>query len=181
MKEVLIWQSIDMYSNEELEEYKNNYKSMREADGEEPIAEDELYNIVAEDNDFSWECEKDNFDIPSNKIVNFAHCGGWQGFRERCFQIGDNVNRILYSPMTCPSSLKLYADRYDIRGLEYHHDSRFAGGGNQYLFREIKDKFVGREDEVLPRCLDENGELDMKKVKYYTKSLRPYVKRVYGR
>ena len=174
IKEVLIWQSVDFMSNEEIEEYKKGLAEYKE-EGEVS------YEDIEDDNNFSWECELDNFNIPSNKIINFAHCGRWNGFSEHCFQIGNNVNRILYSPLTCDSSLKLYADRYDVRGTEYHHDSRFAGGGNQYLFREIRDEFVGREDEVLPRCLDENGELDMKKVKYYTKSLRPYVKRVYGR
>lgn len=182
MKEVLIWQSIDMYSNEELEEYKNNYKSMREADGEEPVSEDELYDIVSEDNDFSWECEKDNFDIPSNPIVMFGDIGSWQGFHKGIHIIGHNVNSVLNSAYSSPTSLKVYADRYNVKAIEYHHDSRFAGGGNDYLYRELKDKFVGKESEILANCYDrETDSFNYDRIKYYTRSLRPYVKRIYGR
>ena len=178
-KEVTIWQDIDFLSSEELEDYK---KSMKEFRAEEDIelSDEDAYNEVLEDNAFSHECELDNFNIPSNTIVLFAHAGTWHGFVNHCFQIGNNVNKILYSPMSCPTTLRVYADRHNVRGIEYHHDSRFAGGANTYLYREIKDEFVGREDEVLPKCQNEDGSLNMHKVKYYTKSLRPYVKKVYG-
>ena len=178
-KEVLIWEDVDMMSLEDVKKYEEDIKSFLEEEGRE-YDDNEVTDRLYDDNQFSWECERDNFNIPSNTIVNFAHCGAWNGWSWRCFQIGKNINRIMYSPMNCNTSLKLYADRYNVRGLEYHHDSRFAGGGNEYLFREIKSEFIGREDEILPKCLNEDGELDMKKVSYYTKSLRPYVKQVYG-
>ena len=182
-KEVLIWEDLDMMSLEDRENYEKDIRQMMSEEGmsEEEITDRDIADRIYDDNQFSWECELQNLDIPSNKIINFAYVGGWQGFSWHCFQIGNNVNRIMYSPMKCDTTLKLYADRYNVKGLEYHHDSRFAGGGNEYLFREIKDEFVGREDEVLNKCYNyETRELDMNKVKYYTKSLRPYIKKVYG-
>lgn len=182
-KEVLIWEDLEMMSLKDREQYEKDIKGMMLDEGfsEEEITDNDIYDRIYDDNQFSWECEVDNFNIPSNRIINFAHCGTWNGWSWHCFQIGNNVNKIMYSPMRCNTTLKLYADRYNVKGLEYHHDSRFAGGGNEYLFREIKDEFVGREDEVLERCYNqETGELLMDKVKYYTKSLRPYVKKVYG-
>lgn len=178
-KEVTIWEDVDFMTKEQVEQYKKDMKSIREEDGME-LSDDELYDEVVEDNKFSWECELSNFNIPSNTIVLFANVGTWQGFRSHCFQIGNNVNKILYSPMTCDTTLKVYADRYNVRGIEYHHDSRFAGGGNDYLYREVKDEFIGREDEILPRCQNSDGSLNYNKIKYYTKSLRPYIKEVYG-
>ena len=179
-KEVTIWQDVDFLSLEELKKYKEEMQEYRREDGEEDLSDDELYQAVCDDNAFSWDCEKENFNIPSNPIVLFARVGTWQGFRSHCFQIGNNINKILYSPMKCDTCLKLYADRFNVRGVEYHHDSRFAGGANEYLYREIKDEFVGREDEVLPRCQNEDGTINYNKIKYYTKSLRPYVKKVFG-
>lgn len=180
-KEITIWQDTAFMTNEEMEQYKKDMlQNAHEMGEEEELSDSDLYERVVDDNNFSWECEVANFNIPSNTIVLFAKAGTWQGFSDHCFQIGKNVNKILYSPLRCDSTLKVYADRYNIRGIEYHHDSRFAGGGNEYLYREIKDEFVGREDEVLARCQNEDGTTNYDRVKYYTKSLRPYVKQVFG-
>ena len=107
--------------------------------------------------------------LTDGRILAIADLGLWNGrkqgykilyeFANSIFSISEDYN-------------EYYSDGYNIRANCTHHD-----GTNHILYRVI------REDRNIQNLLDAiyNGEeITRKKLNYYTKSLHPYVRRVYG-
>ena len=117
-----------------------------------------------------YDCEKTNLDkVLPNNIVAFGTVGVWTGNHSGYKVLGDNLNDIL-SCCEC-DDLYVYTDRYDVHGSFSHHD-----GTHHLTFRLIKD---GVDiDNFLEKVYD--GEYTQKDITRYTKSLRPFVKEIYG-
>ena len=101
-------------------------------------------------------------------IVAFANLGLWDGRHNGGKVIGNNVSKILYSDC---DYVDWYCDKYNVRCTATHHD-----GTNHIVYRVAKSREDAEKivDEIAYNGMTE--EEFMKK----TKSLRPYVAKVYG-
>ena len=143
---------------------------------EHPDVEDEAekYRLVEAQNDLYLDDERMNLNIPTKgKILVIAKLGLWDGVRS-AYKILDkqNISEILHEN-NC-DVITWYCDGHNIKGTGYHHD-----GTNEYEYREIRE---GKEDSIyhLLRRLASNKPVSRKMINYYTKSVAPQVKEVYG-
>ncbi len=164
MKKVIWSSEIDLDEWKEfIEEEKENGRIAPEDNG---------YMAVWEQLTDYLEDEKMNLDVPlAGRILVIGDIGRWNG-RQLGVKIIDtkNVNAI-FDGVDIDYS-EWWFDGYNIRGKEAHHD-----GTNFYEFREI------REDRDIDNliCRVRNGkELTRQAINYYTKSIAPHVKKVYG-
>ena len=102
-------------------------------------------------------------------IVCFASLGLWNGRRNGAKLVGTNVKEILYDN-NC-DLITWYCDVYNVRCDASHHDGR-----NHYLYRVVDTK------EKAERLINKIAFEDMSEEEFRraTKSLRPYVAKVYG-
>lgn len=127
------------------------------------------YDTYSEECSLNIDDERANLNVKVDGcIVAFANLGLWDGRHNGGKVIGNNVRKILYSDC---DYIDWYCDRYNVRCTATHHD-----GTNHIVYRVAKsledaEKIV---DEVAYKGMTE--EEFMKK----TKSLRPYVAKVYG-
>jgi hypothetical protein len=101
-------------------------------------------------------------------IVCFARLGLWDGRRTGGGISGIKVKDILHSKC---DYLDWYCDRHNVRCNATHHD-----GTNHYLYRVAKDIIQARN--IVDRIA--SGEMTEEQFRKATRSLRPYVARVYG-
>jgi hypothetical protein len=153
-----------IWSNQEFDEWE---KSML-ADGED---EDTLtYERYYNDCEIDFGDERMNLDVDvEGVIVCFASLGLWNGRVNGAKVVGTNVRDILYDN-NC-DYLTWYCDKYNVRCDAVHHDGR-----NHYLYRVVKDR------ETADRIVDKIAYKDMSEEQFRraTRSLRPYVSKVYG-
>lgn len=113
--------------------------------------------------------ERGNLDIKvEGCIVAFADLGLWDGRHQGGGIIGSNVKDILRSEC---DYLDWYCDRYNVHCRASHHD-----GTNYYLYRVAKSR---EQAENLINAIAYKGMTKEQFMKA-TKSLRPYVAKVYG-
>lgn len=113
--------------------------------------------------------ERSNLDMNINGvIVCFADLGLWNGRYKGSKIIGSNVKDILSSEC---DYLDWYCDRYNVRCEAHHHD-----GTNYLLYRVAKDR---EQAERLANAIAYGGMTE-EKFRKATRSLRPYVAKVYG-
>lgn len=132
--------------------------------------EDEKYEAMHELNDMYYYDELMNLDcqLPGDILV-IADLGLWNGRKSGYKVIGNNLNNILKT--FCGDYYEVYFDGYNIRAKDTHHD-----GTNYYEFRLIRPD---RNIEVLKEKIY-NDDFSRQDINYYTKSLAPYVKEIYG-
>ena len=127
------------------------------------------YERYMEDCDQYLYDERDNLDVPvDGVIVCFAVLGLWDGKHNGAKTFGSNVKNILYSN---DDYLDWYCDRYNVRCTGVHHD-----GTNTYLYRVAKSR---EQAENLVQAIAYEGMTE-EQFRKATKSLRPYVAKVYG-
>lgn len=148
------------------EDYQNYLEEMDMNESEYSFEEwinDEISNWL--------NAEEVNLDIPCGEILCIASLGLWNGTHQG-YKIlrGGNVKHIFSA--TCGDLVEFYTDRYNVRCSDTHHD-----GTNTYLFREIRE---GVDIDKLCQKIYDGEEIDCKTLNRYTKSLRPYVAKVYG-
>jgi hypothetical protein len=113
--------------------------------------------------------ERANLDVEVNGvIVAFGVLGLWDGNHNAACTFGNKVKNILKSEC---DYLDWYCDRYNVRCRASHHD-----GTNYYLYRVAKDR------EQAKRLVDAIAYEGMTEEAFRraTRSLRPYVAKVYG-
>lgn len=113
--------------------------------------------------------ERANLDVEVNGvIVAFGVLGLWDGNHNAACTFGNKVKNILKSEC---DYLDWYCDRYNVRCRASHHDST-----NYYLYRVAKDR------EQAKRLVDAIAYEGMTEEEFRkaTRSLRPYVAKVYG-
>ena len=154
------------------DDWKEGYKETAEANGWDEDTDDEnnLWNYIYEELDRYIDDERMNLDVSTDgRILAIADIGRWYG-RKPGYKILDETANSIFS--ISEDYNEYYSDGYNIRANCVHHD-----GTNHILYRVI------REDRNLNNLLYAicNGEeITRKKLNYYTKSLEPYVAKVYG-
>ena len=159
-----------IWTNDDYDEWercmKIDYPDGVDEDGEEIDLSEERYY---EDCDTNLYDERSNLDIPvDGVIVAFGVLGLWDGNHNAACTFGNKVKNILKSEC---DYLDWYCDRYNVRCRASHHD-----GTNYYLYRVAKDR------EQAKRLVDAIAYEGMTEEEFRksTKSLRPYVAKVYG-
>ena len=177
-KHTTIWKSYGMYDLEELEQYEKDAKEiildrMYDEDiTEKDITDSDIQEEIYQDIDFSFDAEKCNLNKELNgRILVIADIGLWDGRRTGYKILGNNLNEILTTGIGCDEK-EIYCDAYNVYAQGYHHDGR-----NYVEFREIRED---RNIENLTHKLYSRQPVSRREINYYTKSLRPYVKEVYG-
>lgn len=168
-KHETIWKSYGMYSLEEIEQAEKNAKERLE---EFEDTTTDVDSAVYEDIDMWFDDERLNLHkILDGRILAIASMGLWDGRKSGYKILGNNLNEILTCEIGCDEK-ELYYNSYNVYAEGYHHDGR-----NYVEFREI------REDRNIEKLLDKiylGQEVTRREINYYTKSLRPYIKEIFG-
>ena len=171
-KEHVIWKSYGMYGTKELEELEQSEREHLKENGFEDYETIDVTDTIYEDIDMWFEDEQSNlYKELDGRILAIANMGLWNGRRAGYKILGTNLNEVLTSSIGCDEK-KVYYDGYNVCALGCHHD-----GYNTVEFREI------REDRDIDKLLNKiymNEPITNKEINYYTRSLRPYVKDIYG-
>ena len=171
-KHTTIWKSYGMYDLKELEKFEKDVKELLEEDAVENITEEKITDEVYFQIDKCFEDEKCILNKELNgRILCIASMGLWNGRRSGYKILGNNLNEVLTCGIGCDEK-EVYCDGRNILAKGYHHD-----GSNSVEFREI------REDRNIENLLDKiysGQEVTRKEINYYTRSLRPYIKQIYG-
>ena len=168
MKKRIIWSNMNINPDD----WKEGYKEIAEENGWDENTDDEnnLWNYIYEELDHYIDDERMNLDVTTDgRILVVTDIGLWYGRRQGYRILDGNVKNILSADV---DYVEWYSDGYNIKATAAHHD-----GTNYYEYRVI------REDRNIQNLLDAiyNGEeITRKKLNYYTRSLEPYVRRVYG-
>lgn len=170
MKKLAIWSNRDI----DFDAWKDSlieYQKENEYDNPEDVTDSDVYNFIEESLSNQLDDERWNLNVTTDgRILVIATLGLWNGMKQGYHILGiRNVNAIFSHHY---GYTEWYSDGYNIRAIDVHHD-----GTNYYEYRVI------REDRNIQNLLDAiyNGEeITRKKLNYYTKSLHPYVAKVYG-
>ena len=131
------------------------------------VSNEEIYDSI-------WESlgdEKCNLDKEINgRIIAFASLGLWDGRHVGYRKLGSNLNGI-FRVAENYDDVEFYADKYNVRATLAHHD-----GTNYILFRYVED--YDKADRICEKIY--NGEMDEQEFMKATKSLRPFVAKIYG-
>ena len=153
-----------IWTNNDYEEWKEcciKYDGMSE--------EETTYERYWEERSWDIDDERDNLNVQVDGcIVAFCDLGLWDGRHNGGAVIGSNVKDILSSDC---DYIKWYCDRYNVNCTAIHHD-----GTNNYIYRVAKDK------NTAMKLINKIVYDGMTKEQFFkkTKSLRPYVVKVYG-
>lgn len=127
------------------------------------------YERYMDDMDNALYDERANLDVPvDGVIVCFADLGLWDGHHQGAKKFGSYVKNILHS--NCEFN-DWFCDRYNVRCEASHHD-----GSNSYLYRVAKDE---EQANRLVQAIAYEGMTE-EEFRKATRSLRPYVAKVYG-
>lgn len=141
-------------------------------DKPENISDEDVWEYIYNDIEYSYNDELLNLNVDTEgEIIAIASMGLWNG---RCsgYKILDknNLKEILY----CGSEdfNHLYYDGFNVYKKASHHD-----GTNHIMFREV------RPDVDIEKLFDKiynNEPISKATLNRYTRSLRRYVKQIYG-
>ena len=159
-----IWSSEWFYNEQLKEDYQKDMQEINEDENFEVTDDmwaDEV-NLYLEDERLNLNKEVDGV------IIAFANLGRWNGRFDGYKIYGNNIKDILYTE--CDDA-EWYGQNHNIRATLYHHD-----GHNNMLYRVAKDRDTA--EKIAEKIY--NGELDEAGFMKRTKSLYPYVAKVYG-
>ena len=165
-KHNIIWSSIIT-----AEDWEDDYRECNEIEGDEEINELDVYSWASETNDTYLDDARCDLAIPVGEIICIASLGLWDGRRMGYKHMGHKVSDCLSSN---DDDIEWYCDSHNLCGVGYHHD-----GTNYYIYRVLKD---GLSDEQVSNFENKlyYGTATKKDVSRYTRSLLPYVQKVYG-
>ena len=164
-KENIIWSNLHV----NYEDWEDDFRDYLDVNGYEEDEVD-LYEWVDETLSIYLQDERENLNKNVDGcIVAFADLGLWDGHHNGAKVVGENVKNILRG--SCGDYVKWYCDQYNVRCYDCHHD-----GTNHYLYR------VAKSYEDAKRLVDKiaYGGMTEKQFRKATRSLRPYVAKVYG-
>lgn len=166
----IIWTSEVDTSDEAVAEFRETYAEI----GVEFNSDDDAIRAMYDLNQDYLADEKANLDIPlDHPILVIADLGLWHGRRQGYKVIGKNVKDILSFTCGDPDEITYFADAYNVRADDTHHD-----GTNHYTFRVLR----GDEDECWPLldAIYKGSEVTSSLLNRYSRSVLPYVADVYG-
>lgn len=159
-----IYKSYGLLSEDDIKEIKQGLSEANEIPLEE-VPDD----WVIRDAYYTLDDERANLNVQINGvIVGFVEMGLWNGKAKGLRVLGNNLSDIL---ATFCDDAHWYADKYNVRGKMLHHD-----GTNYVLYRYIDNIKQAENLKYLIRqnLIDEQGFMKR------TKSIRPFVAKVYG-
>ena len=134
------------------------------------LSDSEKDDIIYSDIESWYDAEKMNLDIQlDDDIIAIADLGLWNGRVSGYKLLSNNLNEVLN---VHGDTIEIYAENRNIRARASHHD-----GTNYILFRKI------RNDRDIDKLLDriyEGKPISSSLLNYYTESLYPEIKEVYG-
>ena len=168
MKKRIIYDDINI----DFDEWKKELIYVRE-DNQMPtdVTDNEVWEFIYEMLAIHKEDEMDNLNVlTEGPIIAIADLGLWNG-RVQGYRIfgSSTVNDIF---KVSEDYNEYYSDGRDIRATCVHHD-----GTNHILYRVMRKN---RNPDQLLYNLYHGKEITRKQLNYYTKSLHPYVAKVYG-
>jgi hypothetical protein len=169
MKKKIIWSNMNL----DIEDWRDGYKEYLELNDmdDDPDDESAIYEWMCDMNAEYIYDERANLNkVVDGRILVIGDIGRWNG-RVHGYKIinSGKIADILYSEC---DYVEWYGDGYNIRSVGIHHDGR-----NYAEYRVI------REDRNIENLLDDiydGKEISRAKLNYYTRSLYPYVAKVYG-
>ena len=157
-----------IYTNDySIEEYREFLEQ------EYPDSENIWDEIVMETIELNLEDERTNLDIRlGENIVALADIGRWNGRVNGYKELGNNLANILYS--SCDGDVEWFVDGTNVRCTESHHD------GTNYITYRVWSEGLSdaQKDNFITKWLE--GVAASKDITRYTKSLKPYVDKVYN-
>ena len=168
MKKRIIWSDLNI----NYEDWKESYKEFIEINGldADPEDPDKLYEYVHETLTHYLNDEFVNLNVPTEgRVIAIADLGLWNGRKQGYRILTKSVNSLF---IVNEDYNEYYSDGYNIKATCVHHD-----GVNYIEYRVI------REDRNIQNLLNDiydGKEITRKQLNYYTKSLHPYVAKVYG-
>lgn len=169
MKKRIIWSNIGL----DPDDWKEDYKEIAEINGWDEDTDDSenLWRYVQETNAMYLDDERANLNVKiDGRILVIADLGLWDGRHQGYKILKDNVSEILYDRDA--EYAEWYSDGHNIKATVHHHD-----GTNYYEYRVIREN---RNIQNLLNAIYNGDEITRKMLNYYTKSLHPYVAKVYG-
>ena len=165
MKKRIIWSNRDIDYDQWKEDLIQYNKEMGYNNPEDVHAKD-VFHFVDESLSNYLDDERMNLNVETEgRIIAIADVGLWNGRVQGYRILGKNVNEIF---QIHEDYNEYYSDGHNIKATCIHHD-----GTNYIEYRVI------REDKNIDNLFD-GTEITRKRLNYYTKSLLPYVKKVYG-
>ena len=172
MKNRIIWSN----TNLDIADWKEGYKEFLE-DNEidrDPNDENDIYDWMLETNDEYLNDERMNLNVHTDgRIVAIANLGFWNGRRMGYKLLDHNVNDCLQFEKDC-SYAEFYCDRYNLCSTQHHHD-----GSHCITYREFRPGITSDQADNFCWKLYE-GKATQKDITRYTRSLKPYINKVYG-
>lgn len=141
-------------------------------DKPENIDDNDVWDRIYSDIDWSFEEELKNLDVETDgDIIAIANMGLWHG-RRLGYKILDKNN--LKEVLCCGNKdyNHLYYDGFNVYKKAIHHD-----GTNHIMFREVRPDV---NIEKLCDMIYNNEVISRATLNKYTRSLRRYVKKIYG-
>ena len=166
-----IWQNYDL----NLEDWKEGLLENREANGlPTNVDDDTLREEMYELNNNYLDDARMNLNIKTEgRIVCIAEFGLWDGKHSGYKLYNHNTKDCLELFKDCDYA-DFYVDRYDFRCRQTHHDASHV-----CVYRELKPSISSDQaDNFLWKVY--NGTVTKKDITRYTRSLAPYIKKVYG-
>lgn len=165
-KKHIIWSSLDR----DEENWKESFEEHCEIN-ELDMEKEDIYEYISDMLGEYFQDEMSNLSVPCGDILVIADLGLWNG-RHSAYKIirSGKVNGIL--GVDTMDDAEFYCDQYNVLADIYHHD-----GCNHLEFREIKK---GVNIQPLLDMLYNQEEVSRDIIRRYTKSMRPYIKKVYG-
>ena len=156
-----------IWSNDDFDEW---LKCMI-ADMSKDETEDDFDEARYSEDCSSWlSDERLNLNIPIDGcIVCFAVLDLWNGRYNGAKIIGDNIKNILRD--SCGDYVTWFCDRFNVQCEDRHHD-----GTNVYLYR------IAKNHEQAEKLVNKvaHGGMTEEEFRKATRSLRPFIAKIYG-
>lgn len=165
--ERVIWDNMDS------EDFDIQEKNLRDAYCDEypDITEDGLKDLMYEDNSRFLDDVRDNLNIKlDGDIIAIASLGLWDGRRQGYKLLKSRNIKDIFSS-EC-DYVKWFSDGKDLKSEQHHHD-----GTNFITYREVKS---GVNIDKLTDSIYNGETISNRRLGYYTKSIIPRIKEVYG-
>lgn len=170
-----IWSSESYYMQDSdvQEQYKKDIMEQYERD-EDELTDEVLAQYWYEDNDYNYDCERTNLNEHIDGVIialghRWSHYGAICGNgREGTKIVGHNIADILLSN---GDDADFWAEDYNINGRTADHDGSWS-----IVYRVCKDMDEAERLQELAYL----GKIDNDTIMARTKSLYPYIAKIYG-